>query len=412
MTMNHDIFISYSSVDKVAANAICHVLEQNKLRCWIAPRDIPPGAEYGDLIDEAIKHADVVVIIFSETSSTSSWVKGELNIAFEEQKTIIPFRLDSTPLKGQNRVILAHKHWIDAYPDYETKFVDLVNAVKLSLGGSTNDGEVIDESSSYKGVEDKIVGKSDKPKWYKSSNRTIKMFLSVILALIVLFGVVYGYSRVIKDTITNEDDIKVSVKELIIKNRDNVSFSRIKECKQIDDEVRYVLNVKEKIDVCLMDLLRIVERDVKDYSSADGIEDYLYSVKGITAALDDVSNAITSHVAFIQNHLGNVDECNDTLSYSYIKNLRANKDPNLFPAMKKVQEQQLLFKKVQEEYNLVLVDVLKIAGNNDFDVMIKKLQGSEAQYFYKAIAELVLAYYDFEEVRASGIVKAYNSYKY
>ena len=49
----------------------------------------------------------VVVIIFSETSSTSSWVKGELNIAFEEQKTIIPFRLDSTPLKGQNRLILA-----------------------------------------------------------------------------------------------------------------------------------------------------------------------------------------------------------------------------------------------------------------------------------------------------------------
>ncbi|MBE6246937.1 MAG: toll/interleukin-1 receptor domain-containing protein [Bacteroidales bacterium] len=167
MTMNHDIFISYSSVDKIAANAICHVLEQNKLRCWIAPRDIPPGAEYGDLIDEAIKHADIVVIIFSETSSTSSWVKGELNIAFEEQKTIIPFRLDSTPLKGQNRLILAQKHWIDAYPDYETKFVDLVNAVKLALGISTKDGEVIDESGSYKGGEDKTVGKPDKPKWYK-----------------------------------------------------------------------------------------------------------------------------------------------------------------------------------------------------------------------------------------------------
>lgn len=113
--MKHDVFISYSSQDKVAAQAICHTLEQNGIRCWIAPRDIPAGTEYGDLIDEAIKEATVVVIIFSENAAASSWVKGEMNIAFEEQKVIIPFRLDNTPLKGQSRVILNQKHWIDAF---------------------------------------------------------------------------------------------------------------------------------------------------------------------------------------------------------------------------------------------------------------------------------------------------------
>ena len=112
--MNHDVFISYSSLDKEAAQAICHTLEQNEIRCWMAPRDIPPGSEYGDLIDDAIKSCTIVVVLFSETASNSQWVKGELNIAFEEQKTIIPFRLDKTPLQGQNRVILNQKHWIDA----------------------------------------------------------------------------------------------------------------------------------------------------------------------------------------------------------------------------------------------------------------------------------------------------------
>ena len=62
--MEHDVFISYSSQDKVAADAICHILEQNEVRCWIAPRDIPAGAEYGDLIDEAIKHCRIVVVLF------------------------------------------------------------------------------------------------------------------------------------------------------------------------------------------------------------------------------------------------------------------------------------------------------------------------------------------------------------
>ena len=132
--MNHDVFISYSSLNKDAAQAICHILEQNEIRCWMAPRDIPPGSEYGDLIDDAIKSSTVVVVLFSETAATSLWVKGELNIAFEEQKVIIPFRLDKTPLKGQNRVILNQKHWIDAYPDYKTKFNDLVNAVSLAVG--------------------------------------------------------------------------------------------------------------------------------------------------------------------------------------------------------------------------------------------------------------------------------------
>lgn len=136
--MNHDVFISYSSKDNTAAQAICHCLEQNDIRCWIAPRDITPGTEYGDLIDEAIKQAKVVVVLFSERSVASPWVNGEMNIAFEEQKTIIPFRLDKTPLKGQSRVMLNQIHWIDAFPNYESKFSVLVEAVSLVLGRECN----------------------------------------------------------------------------------------------------------------------------------------------------------------------------------------------------------------------------------------------------------------------------------
>lgn len=132
--MEHDVFISYSTKNKEAAQAICHVLEQNEIRCWMAPRNIPPGSDYGDVIEDAIKSCKSVVVLFSETAAQSQYVKSEINIAFEEQKTIIPFRLDETPLKGQNRLILNKTHWIDAYPDYKTKFNDLVAAVALSVG--------------------------------------------------------------------------------------------------------------------------------------------------------------------------------------------------------------------------------------------------------------------------------------
>ncbi len=41
--MEHDVFISYAHEDKAIADAICAKLEENKIRCWIAPRDITPG---------------------------------------------------------------------------------------------------------------------------------------------------------------------------------------------------------------------------------------------------------------------------------------------------------------------------------------------------------------------------------
>ncbi len=132
--MNHDVFISYSSRNKPTALALCHVLEEHRIKCWMAPRDIPAGADYGDVIDEAIVACRLFVLVFSEPASISQWVKGELNLAFSEKKIIIPYRIDETPLKGAMRLILNQTHWVDAYPDAESKFGELVEAAERFLG--------------------------------------------------------------------------------------------------------------------------------------------------------------------------------------------------------------------------------------------------------------------------------------
>ena len=132
--MNHDVFISYSSKNPTAAQAICHELEDNGIKCWMAPRDITPGKKYGDLIDDAILTCRVFLLVYSADSLSSQWCNGELNVAFTEGKTIIPYRIDATPLKGAMRVILNQTHWIDAYPNYKTRFKDLVAVVWQSLG--------------------------------------------------------------------------------------------------------------------------------------------------------------------------------------------------------------------------------------------------------------------------------------
>ncbi len=59
--MKHDVFISYSSRNQDVANAICHVLEEADIRCWMAPRDIPVGSKYASVIKGAIVSSKVFV---------------------------------------------------------------------------------------------------------------------------------------------------------------------------------------------------------------------------------------------------------------------------------------------------------------------------------------------------------------
>ena len=127
--MDHDVFISYSSKEKSVAYGVCHYLEEHGIKCWIAPRDIPPSSDYGDLIDKAIESCSVTVLIFSQWASLSKWVKGEINVAFDEGKPIIPFRIDETAITGALRVMLKQKHWIEAYPSYVDRLPDLLRSI-------------------------------------------------------------------------------------------------------------------------------------------------------------------------------------------------------------------------------------------------------------------------------------------
>jgi hypothetical protein len=131
--MAHDVFISHSTKDKLTADAICHSLEQNGIRCWIAPRDVRAGANYGAEIMHGIKDCKVLILIFSWNSNASLPVVKEVETAFSNGKTIIPFRVDKTKVSDELSFYIAGNHWIDAYPN-DRIFKELVNNVKRTLG--------------------------------------------------------------------------------------------------------------------------------------------------------------------------------------------------------------------------------------------------------------------------------------
>lgn len=84
------------------------------LSCWMAPRDIPKGCNYADVIPDAIRHAKVFVILVSRHSQNSDQVCNELNLATSYKRTIFPVLLDDAPLQNDFHYHLSRKPMTDA----------------------------------------------------------------------------------------------------------------------------------------------------------------------------------------------------------------------------------------------------------------------------------------------------------
>jgi uncharacterized protein YjbI with pentapeptide repeats len=71
-------FISYSTKDQEFADRLHADLQNKGVRCWFAPRDIRGGRKIHEQIDEAIRVYDRLLLILSDASMDSPWVKTEI----------------------------------------------------------------------------------------------------------------------------------------------------------------------------------------------------------------------------------------------------------------------------------------------------------------------------------------------
>ncbi|MHB8133517.1 MAG: toll/interleukin-1 receptor domain-containing protein [Anaerolineaceae bacterium] len=133
--MAHDVFISYSSGDKAIADAVCAKLESKKIRCWIAPRDVPAGQPFASSIVDAINESRVIVLVLSTGSNKSVHVLREVSEAVDKGLPIIPLRIEDVEPSTEMRYYIKSLHWLDAMsPPIENHLEKLANSVQALLG--------------------------------------------------------------------------------------------------------------------------------------------------------------------------------------------------------------------------------------------------------------------------------------
>ena len=127
---HHDVFISYSTLDKPISDAVCAALEGHGIRCWVAPRDITPGQDWSDAIIDAIADCRVCLLVLSGASNQSDQVKREVQNAVSEAKPILPFRIEEVALSKHMRYFIGTPHWLDAMtPPLERHLKKMVETV-------------------------------------------------------------------------------------------------------------------------------------------------------------------------------------------------------------------------------------------------------------------------------------------
>ncbi len=179
-----EVFISYSSVDKTAANEVCEALERNEITCWIAPRNIGVGS-YASAIIKGIEECKLVVLIFSSHSNKSPQVEREIERAVSKGKTIYPLRVENVVPSPDLELFISSEQWMDAFvpplSDHLDQFCDNVRSLLRNL--------------SEPGAAEEIAGAAPAPAPAFSKVWSMISLVALMLGLVIAGNTIFVLQR-------------------------------------------------------------------------------------------------------------------------------------------------------------------------------------------------------------------------
>ncbi len=127
-----DIFVSYSRNDKALVAPLVAALETEGWSVWWDPA-ITPGQEFDTLISRELDEAKTLIVVWTESSVDSRWVRGEARDG-ADRGVLVPVRFDNARLPIDFRAV--HTTDLDGWgEDRESEaFRSLCQALEAKLG--------------------------------------------------------------------------------------------------------------------------------------------------------------------------------------------------------------------------------------------------------------------------------------
>ena len=206
-----DVFISYSTKNKNVADAVVANFEQHGIRCWYAPRDILPGQEWVSAIKEALHKAKIFVLIYTDESNASRQVMNEVALAFNANKTIVPFRLTEGNMNDELEYYLTRVHWLDAVSKpLERNIEALRNYVEANLNRPKTEASGANASQSGTSPSEKAGSKDSKAATNAAGKKKSKAGVWIAVAAVAVLLIAGGILAYLKFRGPNKEELMAS----------------------------------------------------------------------------------------------------------------------------------------------------------------------------------------------------------
>ncbi|WP_298366777.1 toll/interleukin-1 receptor domain-containing protein [uncultured Lutibacter sp.] len=323
------IFISYSRKDSAFVTKFIKSLRDAGANLWL-DKQIKPGGLWDDSIESALQTCQDVLLILSKNSVESNNVMDEISYALEENKRVIPIKIEECNVPFRLRRI---QH-LDFHLEEERSMALLLRALSLN-----SDNDIVEKKPILKKeapeLNDKISEKIERPGVAKEFGnkskrlRLLKYISGVILAAVVAYFIIENNSEeIVKDTpIETANSIEeptiiieetaITPEETAITEEEVVSdvedWDKIKEGISIEDFQNHLANYSEceHVDEIngLISVLQNVADEEKEWERVvkrNTVTDYLnyikdYKKEGIfyKEALGNLDNFFVSN-GFVQ----------------------------------------------------------------------------------------------------------------
>jgi hypothetical protein len=241
----NDAYICYADEDVLTAEAIVHALEENGIRCWFKNRDLKAN-ETMQKVSETIKNSKSFILVYSDSASKSNFVKTDTDLAISANIPILSFKIDDSEKSEK----LSDSHWLDAYPNPEDNFRELVTNTGKIIGKPISDPKITENYDELKKVEKKVekennpISKSD----YTSKEVTDKgmgKYFKIIAVVVVIIAIVAGASYFLTST-TTDISSEVNIPEGFVElenasytENDNDGYTEYKFYESTENELDY-----------------------------------------------------------------------------------------------------------------------------------------------------------------------------
>jgi hypothetical protein len=122
-----EVFLCYSSQDKISAQNLREALTQAGISVWQDQDRIEAGAFFSIQIEQAIRRSHAVIVLVTQAARESKWVRNEILFALDVQKTVIPLLLQEDVSRMVEIYGVQHIHM---YTDWKTGLDTLVQCLR------------------------------------------------------------------------------------------------------------------------------------------------------------------------------------------------------------------------------------------------------------------------------------------